>query len=367
MSKLIGVGGTTESITKRNPTQRKLWVAIDAFEKEATALGIAGVPGYEALLKEIIKLAEEISKKYGEKWQKERERAEIIALEERFANAFVDFAKGIMRISGKWVEIIRVIDPTLPQSTTEADIQTKLADEAFIAALKENAKNMDDTTIATLKQKVNEAGSVDFSKLFTLFESLFSRYKTEKPKLVWLESDIERLGKEIIELEANKATKESIRDKLDPLYRDMKTLEAQWNKTTAISRIVNMAAGAVLATGLALGSWVMKQSSPSAPGVSQTVAAVANTWNTITASGHTITNNNWVISIVQAGNQTLKSSDGSEFQFNTTKRTVNYKLTWAQWVDDIPLWFTGNNGEMEIGGKKYKITFSANSITVIPQ
>jgi hypothetical protein len=367
MPKLIGIGGFTEWMTKRNPTQRKLWVAVDAFEESARTFWINGIPEYESLAKKIVQIASEISELQGEKWSKEQEKADIIALKQRLSDTFVEFAKTVLQATGKWIEIVRLIDPTLPSSTTEADIQLLLNNKDFIVSLENQAKSLDDTLMASLKTKVDALKITEFSTLFSYLEQLQAGLKTEEPKLAQIESDIEKLTANIRDKNNAKSEKELTKSKLDRLYMKMKKLEAKGNTSTAISRIVNMAAGAVLATGIAFGSWVMKQDSPSAPATSKAISGAANTQNSVIVPWHVITNNNGILSIVPSNQWSSEASDGSKFQFATTTRTMNYKLSSGQWVDNVPLGFSGNSGDIDIGGKKYKVTFSANRIDVIPE
>jgi hypothetical protein len=366
MTKLIGIGGRTEAITKRNPTQRQLWVAVERFETEATALWVSGIPGYEALEKVIQDIEKEISKLQWEKWDKERVRAEIIALENRLADAYVDFAKGVMRISGKWIEIVRLLDPTLPASTTEADLQTKLADTVFLSGLRESAKTLTDASVADIAAKLDEASSVDFSTLFASLKQFHIRYQTEKPKLQQIEKDIEKLTEDITKKNTDRANKTGIKSKLEPLYEEMKKLDKKGLITTVLSRFANATAGALLLATISAGSGAMKQNAPTLPTISPVISA-PNNQNTTIVSWHTIVNNNGVFEIMPANNATLKSPDGSEFQFNTTTRTFNYKLAWGAWVDNIQLGFTGNVGVINTWGKNYKVTFSPNRIDVVLQ
>ncbi len=363
MAQLTGIGGRIESITKRNPTQRSLGVVVHAFEKECTVLGINGIPWFEDLQKHILQFSYELSELQGKKWDKERQRADILALENRLSDAFLDFARGVLRVTHGGIEIISLIDPAFPTNGTDVETQARLNDPTFTTQLRVQSRSLSDVLMTSLDQKVGATQSIDFSRTFALLKQLHERYKAEKPRLAQLDTDIAQLDRDITAKDAEKATKELLKSKLDPLYNDMKKLEAKGNKTTAISRVANMAAWAALALGVYTTTTDTKP--PSLPLSAVPVAALTQT-NAIIVFGHSIQGSGNTLEIAPSSNGVVKVSDGSEFQFTLhgNTRTFNHKIAWGNWVDGVAIPFTGNSGDIIIGSVVYSIVLTSSSIKV---
>lgn len=304
MKKIIGLGGVTERFpTGRNVAQQELWVAAYRFEESAKAKWIDWISGFEELKKKIEELTKEISELQGELWTLRENREKILTLKQRMVEAFQFFIERSLTIGKGALTIARLVDPTIPTRTVEADLKKRISSAEFRWSLIEFVEKMTDATFQKISKAVKESQSTDLASDFWVFEQNRTYFASRKDELDTIEADIKAKDGEIQDAKVRKSTVEGTYNELKPLYDTLKQKEWSANLRTWASRTLAITLWGV-ATALALSTTGAPEKAPQISGGGQTVAWARNTapsvgqpnaWHQVVLSGNLlqISPNTW--------------------------------------------------------------------------